>query len=541
MEGFLMRIRFGNSCIQLWHGFVFDGGLRRNFSTPLAFLAIIVGFLPLQSLAQPLAKGQSRFVGNILGSIIRSNFETYWNQMTAENAGKWGSAEGSQGNYNWTPLDNIYDYAITRAYPYKHHTLVWGAQEPSWITTLDSAGQRAAVKRWIDTVAHRYTSTSLVDVVNEPFHAVPSYSNALGGSGATGWDWVVTAFQWARQAFFPTVKLLINEYNVLHDNTVTTNYLKLIDTLRVRGLIDGIGIQGHGFEFKGSGYTYSISTLKSNLARLVATGLPVYISEFDISEANDNTQLQDYQTYFSLFWENPGVKGITLWGYVQGDIWRQDGYLIRSDGSERPVVPWLRIYVATPARVSPLGTTGEPRNALLVWRRSTPATSYRVQVATDSTFTSLVVDTPVPDTLVRLSPLAASTTFYWRVAAANINGTSLYSPTATFTTGDLIVSASDEASGIPADYALFQNYPNPFNPTTLIRYALPRSAFVRLTVYSILGTKVSTLVDAIKAAGEHSVVWEGKDDRNNNVASGVYFYRLETENLTLFRRMVLLR
>jgi endo-1,4-beta-xylanase len=507
---------------------------------PLAFLAVIVALVPLQSLAQPLAKGQSRFVGNILGGTIRSNFETYWNQMTAENAGKWGSAEGSQGNYNWTQLDNIYNYAIDRGYPYKHHTLVWGAQEPSWVSSLDSASQRAAVKKWIDTVAHRYTSASLIDVVNEPFNAVPSYANALGGSGTTGWDWVVTAFQWARQAFFPTVKLLINEYNVLQDNTVTTNYLKLIDTLRVRGLIDGIGIQGHGFEFKGSGYTYSLTTLKYNLGRLVATGLPVYISEFDISEADDQTQLQDYQTYFSMFWENPRVKGITLWGYVQGDIWRQNAYLIRSDGSERPALPWLRIYVATPAAVAPLGTTGEPRNPLLVWRRSAPATSYRVQVATDSVFTSPLVNTPVPDTLLRLDPLTSNTKFYWRVAASNSNGTSLYSPVAYFTTGDL-VSAPVEVSGIPDEYELFQNYPNPFNPTTLIRYDVPRSSHVRLAVYNILGTKVRTLVDAAQAAGAHTIVWDAKNDLDNDVASGIYFYRLETGTSVLSRKMMLLR
>ncbi len=504
-----------------------------------AFLICASVLLSQPSLSQ-LAKGQNRFVGNILGSVMRPNFETYWNQMTAENAGKWGSAEGSQGSYNWTPLDNIYNYAIDRGYPYKHHTLLWGAQQPSWITSLDSAGQRAAVKKWIDTVAHRYTSASLIDVVNEPFHAVPSYSNALGGSGVTGWDWIVTAFQWAKQAFFPTVKLLINEYNVLQDTTVTTNYLKIIDTLRVRGLIHGIGIQGHGFEFKGSGYTYSIATLKYNLGRLVATGLPVYISEFDISEADDNTQLQDYQTYFSLFWENPGVKGITLWGYVQYDIWRQNGYLIRGDGSERPALLWLRIYVATPGIVSPMETTGEPRDVTLVWRRSTPATSYRVQVASDSAFTSLVVDSAVPDTLVTLNPLTANTKFYWHVAAVNANGTSLYSPTVSFTTGDQVVAVLDQP-GIPVEYDLFQNYPNPFNPTTLIRYDLPQSSLVRLTVHSVLGEKVRTLVDAVQAAGVHTVVWDAKDDRGNNVSSGVYFYHLETGNSVLSRKMMLLR
>jgi endo-1,4-beta-xylanase len=527
-----MRTRLKDPCIDSRHGRV------NALIQTCAFLLCGIVLFPQQSPSQ-LAKGQNRFVGNVLGAVMWSDFDTYWNQVTAENAGKWGSVEGSQGSYYWTPLDNIYSYAINRGFPYKHHTLVWGQQEPSWIANLDSASQRAAVQKWIDTVAQRYVSASLIDVVNEPFHAVPSYANALGGSGATGWDWVVRSFQMARGTFFRTVKLILNEYNVLQDNTVTTNFLKLIDTLRVRGLIDGIGIQGHGFEFKGSGYTYPVSTLKYNLGRLVATGLPVYISEFDISEADDQTQLQDYQTYFSLFWENPGVKGITLWGYLQGNIWRQDGYLIRSNGTERPALTWLRIYVATPKPVSPVGTSGEPRNAILVWRSSTPATSYHLQVAADSAFTSLIVDTGVADTVLQVSPLDANTTYYWRVSAVNANGESLPSTPAIFTTGDL-VGVSDDVAQIPDEFRLFQNHPNPFNPTTLIRYDLPRLSSVRLTIYNMLGEKIRTVVDATHAAGEHTVVWDAKDDHGMSVSTGVYLYRLETGTSVLTRKMMLM-
>ncbi|HEX7572211.1 MAG TPA: endo-1,4-beta-xylanase, partial [Bacteroidota bacterium] len=336
-------------------------------------------------------------------SSIRADFATYWNQVTPEDAGKWGSVEGSQGNFNWTPLDNIYNFAISNSFPYKHHNLVWGNQQPSWITLLDSAGQRAAVDHWIDTVAQRYGSTSFVDVVNEPFHAPPSYMNGLGGTGKTGWDWVITAFQMARKYFFHGIKLLLNEYNVLQDNGVTTNYIALIDTLRVRGLIDGIGIQGHYFEFRSpagaaSPYVYPIGTLKSNLDRLAATGLPVYISEFDINEAADTTQLQNYQTYFPLFWENPGVRGITLWGYVQGLTWQTNAYLVRSNGTERPALKWIRKYLATPQAplaVSPVGTTGVPRNPRLVWRTTPLAASYRLQVSGTGRFTSTVVDSTI--------------------------------------------------------------------------------------------------------------------------------------------------
>lgn len=505
--------------------------------TPCMVLLCGIVFLPSTSSSQ-LAKGQSRFVGNIIGPILYSNFETYWNQMTAENAGKWGSVEGSQGNYNWTQLDAIYDYAVNRGFKYKHHTLVWGAQQPSWLGGLDSASQRAAIQRWIDTVAHRYTAVTFVDVVNEPLHAPPdggsgraNYKQALGGDGETGWDWVVTAFQMARQAFFPTVKLILNDYSIIHDNTVTTNYLKIIDTLRVRGLIDGIGIQGHEFEFKGTGYTNSISTMKSNLERLVATGLPVYVSEFDLTGngntgVDDQLQLQDYQTYFPLFWENPGVKGITLWGYAQGNIWRQYAYLLRADATERPALQWLRIYVASPAVVSPVGLTGVPRNPTLVWRSSAPASSYRVQVSADSAFGSLLVNSPVSDTTVTLSPLTANSKFYWRVSAMNANGTSAPSAVASFTTGDQIVAVHYEIPSIPGEFNLHRNYPNPFNPSTTFLYDVPFGSHVKIAVYDVLGRVVAHLVDQFKDPGSHQVVWRPE----SGLGSGVYLIRLVAQS-----------
>ena len=484
--------------------------------------------------AQPLAKGQTRFLGSSIAGL-RSDFTKYFNQVTSENDGKWGSVEGTQGAYNWTALDNAYNLATTNHFPYKHHNLVWGQQQPSWIAAMDSATARTKVERWIDTVAQRYPSTSLVDVVNEPFHAVPSYSNALGGSGKTGWDWVVTTFQWARKYYFPGVKLLINEYNVLQDNTVTTNYIKLVDTLMVRGLIDGIGIQGHYFEFKGSGYTYSITTLRSNLNRLAALGLPIYISELDINEPNDSVQLANYKTYFPLFWEHPMVKGITLWGYAQFNIWKTDAYLVRSDASERPALQWLRIYVATPTVVSPVAQADQPRDVTLVWRPSTPATSYRLQIAADSAFSSIAVDSAITDTSLHVNPLAANTKYYWHVSAVNSNGASAYSAIASFTTGNQTL-AVEKSPSFPTQFELLQNYPNPFNPATRISYIVPTSGYVSLKVFTPLGKEVCTLFEGIQRPGTHTVTFEG-----SSLVSGVYFCRMKAMNFTVTKKLILLK
>jgi hypothetical protein len=87
-----------------------------------------------------------------------------------------------------------------------------------------------------------------------------------------------------------------------------------------------------------------------------------------------------------------------------------------------------------------------------------------------------------------------------------------------------------------------ENFPNPFNPTTAIRYVVPApGGFVRLTVYDLRGRKVRTLVDGEKGAGEHRAIWEGRDDAGRDVASGVYFYRMEIGDYRAERKMVLLK
>lgn len=94
---------------------------------------------------------------------------------------------------------------------------------------------------------------------------------------------------------------------------------------------------------------------------------------------------------------------------------------------------------------------------------------------------------------------------------------------------------------IPAIYHLSQNYPNPFNPSTTITFSLPRSTQARLVVYNLLGQEVIKLADSRFVAGEHTVVWDGKNQAGDRVTSGVYFYRLTTEQFSEQKKMVLIK
>jgi hypothetical protein len=88
----------------------------------------------------------------------------------------------------------------------------------------------------------------------------------------------------------------------------------------------------------------------------------------------------------------------------------------------------------------------------------------------------------------------------------------------------------------PKDFHLFQNYPNPFNPSTTITFDLPKSSVVRLSVFDMLGRKVSVLVNERKAPGSYEVKFDG-----SNLASGVYFYRLQSEEFVQTKRLLLLK
>jgi len=94
---------------------------------------------------------------------------------------------------------------------------------------------------------------------------------------------------------------------------------------------------------------------------------------------------------------------------------------------------------------------------------------------------------------------------------------------------------------LPTVFTLDQNFPNPFNPLTTINFALPKPNHVLLQVFNILGQKVQTLVDEDLQAGQYVKVWNGEDDEGRPMASGIYFYRIETPEFIQCRKMMLLK
>ncbi len=104
-----------------------------------------------------------------------------------------------------------------------------------------------------------------------------------------------------------------------------------------------------------------------------------------------------------------------------------------------------------------------------------------------------------------------------------------------------VLKKKGEGEAGPTAYSLQQNYPNPFNPATTIEYAVPAAGHVMLEVYNILGQRVATLVNDVQDAGFYQVLWDGRDENHNTVATGLYVYRVTAGAFSSVKKMLLLK
>jgi hypothetical protein len=103
------------------------------------------------------------------------------------------------------------------------------------------------------------------------------------------------------------------------------------------------------------------------------------------------------------------------------------------------------------------------------------------------------------------------------------------------------VNSADNQWDNPADFDLSPAYPNPFNPQTTIRYAVPEETDVSIVVYDVQGRHVRTVVEKNRTAGSHEILWDGKNDNGEHVASGLYFYRMTAGDFSKTGKMTLLK
>lgn len=177
-------------------------------------------------------------------------------------------------------------------------------------------------------------------------------------------------------------------------------------------------------------------------------------------------------------------------------------------------------------------------NIALEWYAVDGVVGYDIEIDNNSNFSSPTVVDYSEDCsggmcVYYISPALRPATFYWRVKAS-YDGWPWSDPWSFKLTGR--VFKDDLSAGIPDQVELRANYPNPFNPSTWISYGLPRASHVKLEIFNLMGQKVETLVDGHKPAGNHTVMFDG-----STRASGVYLYRLVTDETVIKKKMLLVK
>lgn len=137
----------------------------------------------------------------------------------------------------------------------------------------------------------------------------------------------------------------------------------------------------------------------------------------------------------------------------------------------------------------------------------------------------------------KMDPYGSGTKMYWWVTAQNVDGEISSTEVDSFLLGTLAL----DHEPLPSAFNLLGNYPNPFNPKTDINFSVEYSSEVGLSVYNLSGELVRQLHLGTLPPGNQSVTWEGKDNFGNDVPSGVYVYRLQSEFYSEARKMTLLK
>lgn len=204
-----------------------------------------------------------------------------------------------------------------------------------------------------------------------------------------------------------------------------------------------------------------------------------------------------------------------------------------------PALHWERVESIEPPSikaepVAPLdGENNISAGDTLRWNKSEWIKEYQLQISLEEDFSDVIMDSVLSDTLFVLESPEFETTYFWRIKAVYETGEGDWSDIWSFATA---LSTPVEQKELPAAYELKQNYPNPFNPSTQIRFAIPEQTHVNLTIYNILGQKVSTLVNEIRFPGWYNATFEATEQ-----SSGVYIYRLKTDEYVKTKSMTFVK
>lgn len=204
-----------------------------------------------------------------------------------------------------------------------------------------------------------------------------------------------------------------------------------------------------------------------------------------------------------------------------------------SEWSEISSFSFIRETLAIPEPISPEKEEVVSEEIQFVWSNVEHAEDYLIQISEEDSFNELITEDSTSNSQHTIIIRELYEDLYWRVRARNQFGVSDWSEPVLFTNME---PSNISEPDIPGELVLYQNYPNPFNPVTRISFYLPKQTHVSITVYNSLGQRVQVITDQLYGQGLHSINFDG-----SSFTSGVYLYKLQTNETTQIKRMTILK
>lgn len=244
----------------------------------------------------------------------------HFNWGVHENAAKWYANEPNRNQVSYARADEILDWADANGIEMRGHTIFWAPEiwQPNWLPALNDVDLTVEVEdRLEDVVAHFQGRFRHWDVNNEMLHG-SFFADRLGADIR---DWM---FERTRQ-IDPDATLFLNDFAVVA-GTETSSYVRQIRGFLDRGIpVDAIGVQGH---FNDA----SPFAIQLRLDMLAELGLPIWITELDVVQANESDRADALETVLRMAYSHPAVDGILLWGFWAGAHWKgPDAALVDED------------------------------------------------------------------------------------------------------------------------------------------------------------------------------------------------------------------
>ena len=238
-----------------------------------------------------------------------------------ENQTKWSWNEAQQGQLDYAAADLMFAICEQNQIPVRGHCGFWAVEQfvQSWVKQLDNAALVQAMMNRISSVGGRYAGKfEHWDVNNEMLHG-SWYGDRLGKAAGA------EMFKEFRKVD-PAARLFVNDYSVVSGGR-TADYLRQIaDLVGAGAAVGGIGAQCHF-------WSEPIPTLiYARLDQLAATGLPVWVTEFDVADPDQYQRADQLERFYRIAFSHPGVDGILMWGFWAGAHWRgADAALVNLD------------------------------------------------------------------------------------------------------------------------------------------------------------------------------------------------------------------